>query len=259
MSELYPSDNDLTELAGVADSETGVTLPTGNEDPWLLAICKFFFRLLNVTRRAGDLRVYKDGDLTYGVRPGTWMDGDTVVTKADDPGEALADDATNYIYYTPSGTLIDNTTGFPTTPHIPLATIDVGSASVAGVSSEYNHEDITDLRGRAIYSPAGGPTVTFGGETADEITVTVQGAAHEQLARVWIAATEFGAPVATGTWSVDTGTIYETETANKSYKIISDSAGTIDIGITIAGADTNYVMAEIDGRTYSSGLITWAA
>ncbi len=41
------------------------------------------------------------------------------------------------------------------TPHIPLASIATGSASAAGVSGEYNHEDITDYRGRAFLSIAG--------------------------------------------------------------------------------------------------------
>jgi len=52
------------------------------------------------------------------------------------------------VYITAAGTLTVNTTGFPTpsaTPHIPLATI----VTAAGA---YDHSDITDYRGRALFT-----------------------------------------------------------------------------------------------------------
>jgi len=59
--------------------------------------------------------------------------------------------------------------------------------------------------------------------------------------------------------AIDTGTILQTITADAFYDLISDATGNIEVGITVAGAATRYVMAEIDGRIYSSGEITWAA
>jgi len=41
--------------------------------------------------------------------------------------------------------------------------------------------------------------------------------------------------------------------------IESDAGGTVAIGVTVAGAASRYIMAEIDGRVYSSGEVTWAA
>ena len=58
---------------------------------------------------------------------------------------------------------------------------------------------------------------------------------------------------------IETGTEYDDELPNAAYKVISDANGTVAIGLTISGAATRYIMAEIDGRIYSSGEITWAA
>lgn len=109
--------------------------------------------------------------------------------------------------------------------------------------------------------------ITGGAEAADKRTITLQARdaagnnlAERVLVRVWIAPGEYGAPDATGnTVAVETGTTYETEAANAAYKIISDATGKVDIGVTISGAASRYVMAEIDGRIYSSGQLDWAA
>ncbi len=253
MTEIYPTDSELNALSGTLDAEQEVLFVTTGESPYYTSFYKMLYRLLDVSRRAGDLRVCKDGDLTFGVRAGTWPDGDTIVTKAQLSAQSLTDNATNYIYYTSTGVLTVNTTGFPATPHLPLAEI----ATSAGT---YDLENITDRRGSLFVRPTDGLAVTAGTETADEITITVQGATARQIARVWVAAADFGAPDATGnTVSIDTGTIYETETANAAYKVISDATGAIALGITVTGAATRYVMAEIDGQIYSSGVVTWAA
>jgi len=65
MSELYPSDADLNALSGTADAEQGVAYPTIFESPYYTTFYKMLYRLLDVARRAGDLRVCKDGDLTF--------------------------------------------------------------------------------------------------------------------------------------------------------------------------------------------------
>ncbi len=253
MTEIYPTDSELNALSGTLDSEQEVLFVTTGESPYYTSFYKMLYRLLDVSRRAGDLRVCKDGDLTFGVRAGTWLDGDTVVTKAQASAQSLTDNATNYIYYTSAGALTVNTTGFPATEHLPLAEI-VTSAGT------YDLADITDRRGTLFVRPVCGITVTAGSEIANKITATVQGATARQIARVWIATADFGAPDATGnTVSVDTGTIYETDTDNAAYKVISDAAGKVELGITISGAATRYVCAEIDGRIYSSGQIDWSA
>jgi len=158
MSELYPSDADLNALSGAGDDEQDVLYVPIGESPYYTSFYKMLYRLLDVARRAGDLRVYKDGELTFGVRAGRFVHGDSSVDYAGTTGQSLTNNATNYIYLTADGTLVVNTTGFPVpsvTAHIPLATIKTGSESQAGESGSYAHADITDYRGRAIFQLCG--------------------------------------------------------------------------------------------------------
>ncbi len=99
-------------------------------------------KLLSMAAVSDAGRVFKDGDLTCGVTALQWFNGDTLVTKIAVAAQALANNDTNYIYYTASGTLTVNITGFPipsVTPHIRLATI----LTAAGT---YAYTDITDWR-----------------------------------------------------------------------------------------------------------------
>jgi hypothetical protein len=275
MAELYPSDTELAALSGTTDSEQEVLfVPTG-ESPYYVSFYKMLHRLLDVARRAGDLRVYKDGDLTFGVRAGKFMDGAAERNYAGASAQALTNNQTNYIYLTAAGTLTVNITGFPapgTTPHVPLATI-------LTASGKYAIDDITDYRGRAIFQVLDALAaadkqdlmpnlqITAGAEAADarQITFQARDAANNNLAervliRLWVATSDYGAPSAAGnSVAVDTGTTIETVTADAYYLIESDVLGKVQITNTIAGAATRYFLAEIDGRVYSSGAITWAA
>ena len=160
MTESYPSDQLLNALSGTTDAQQEVLfLPIG-EAPYYTSFYKMLYRLLDVARRAGDLRVYKDatGALKFGVRPGRWLNGDTAVNYAGATSQTLADNATNYIYLTASGVLTVNQSDFPVpseTPHLPLATIATGTSSAGGVTGIYAHGDITDYRGRAFLSVPG--------------------------------------------------------------------------------------------------------
>ena len=158
MAEQYPTDVTLNALSGSTDGEQEVAYPTIAESPYYTSFYKMLYRLLNVARRAGDLRVFKDGTNTFGVRGGEVMVGDTAVAFAEATGQSLTNDATNYIYLTAAGTLTVNTTGFPSPsagPHVPLATIAVGSESEAQVDDEYDFVDITDYRGRSMFRVLG--------------------------------------------------------------------------------------------------------
>ncbi len=151
MSELNPTDTELEAFSGTADTEQEVLYVPIGESPYYKSFYKMLFRLLNVARRAGDLRVYKDADLTFGVRAGKFANGTTAVDYAGASSQALTNNATNYIYLQTDGTLLVNTTGFPnpaTTAHVPLATI----LTSAGL---YDMSDITDYRGRAMFRAIG--------------------------------------------------------------------------------------------------------
>lgn len=151
MTELYPSETALNALSGTSDPEQGVVYPSIYEAPYYTTFYKMLYRLLDVARRAGDLRVYKDGPLTFGVKPGKFFHEDQWVEFSGASGQALSDNAVNYIYLAADGTLTVNTTGYPVpsvVPHLPLARI-------AAAGGAYEHDDITDDRGAAFLSPAG--------------------------------------------------------------------------------------------------------
>lgn len=152
MTELYPTDAELNALSGTVDPEQEVLfIPTG-ESPYHTSFYKMLHRLLDVARRAGDLRVYKDGELTFGVRAGRFLDGATPVEFPGAGEQPLTDNATQAIYLLADGTLAVATDGFPdpaAVPNIPLATIDCADGG-------YDHADITDCRGRAMLSAASG-------------------------------------------------------------------------------------------------------
>lgn len=273
MSEQYLSDSELAALSGTSDAEQDVLYIATGESPYYLSFYKMLHRLLEVARRAGDLRVFKDGDLSFGVRAGKFMNGDTAVAYAGSLANALTDNATNYIYLTAAGVLTKNTSGFPNpslTPHLPLATI----LTAAGA---YAHSDITDYRGRCFLRVLTGLSaaamqdllpnlnVTAGAEVAHVRAVTVQlrDGGNNALAargrfRLWIAATEYAAPSATdNTVAITTGAQLRELTANADYEVISDAAGTVVFNLTVAGTVTRYVMAELDGRIYSSGALSF--
>ena len=59
MTELYPSDATLNALSGTTDAEQEVLFVTTGESPYYTSFYKMLHRLLNVARRAADLRVFK--------------------------------------------------------------------------------------------------------------------------------------------------------------------------------------------------------
>ena len=131
MTEQYPSDAELNGLSGTTDNEQEVLFITTGEAPYYTSFYKTLYRLLKVARRGGDCRVFKDGDLTFGVRAGRYFNGDTAVNYAEVLAQALTNTQTNYVFLTAAGVLTVNTTGFPVpsvTPHIPLATILTASS-----------------------------------------------------------------------------------------------------------------------------------
>ena len=90
MAEVYPSDNDLLNL--ISEAETGTEyIPTGAA-PYYLQFRKLLYRLLLATRRANDLRLYDEGGLTFGVKPGKFWDGNQLVEYAGSSGNVFADD-----------------------------------------------------------------------------------------------------------------------------------------------------------------------
>jgi len=147
MSETPLTNSEAAALSGTTDTDTDLVYPTNTAADYANSIFRAIHRLNTIAEAVNQLRVYKDGALTFGVRAGKYLNGDTPVNYAGADEQALTDDDTNYIYLTAAGTLTVNITGFPTpsaTPHVPLATILTASGA-------YALSDITDYRGRAIF------------------------------------------------------------------------------------------------------------
>lgn len=251
MSEIHPSDSQLNALSGTLDNEQEVLFIATGESPYYTSFYKMLYRMLNVARRAGDLRVYKDGALTFGVRAGAFLDGPALRAYAGATAQALTNNATNYVYLTTAGALTVDTAGFPVTPHVPLATIVTSGGA-------YDFANLADCRGRAMFRPVGGLAITASAESANGRTVTITGGPYRQRIRVWIATADFGSPDATGnTFALVTGTQLAQVVANADYTLITDGTGVAAFTITIAGAATRYVLAEVDGRIISSGPLAW--
>ncbi len=178
MAELYPSDSELSALSATVDAG-GLPHMTIAQSPFYIHRLKLENWLARaLASNSNALRVYKDGDLTFGVRAGKFLDGDTVRNYAGASEQALTNNQTNYIYVIADGTLTVNTTGFPTpstTPHIPLATI-------LTATGEYDHDDVTDYRGRAFLSLCSGLTASDIAEALTFFAATdISGAEAETL------------------------------------------------------------------------------
>ncbi|MBW8017998.1 MAG: hypothetical protein FVQ82_17650 [Planctomycetes bacterium] len=132
MAEVYPSDSDLLDL--LSEAETGVEyIPTGTA-PYYLHFRKLLYRLLLATRRANDLRLYDEGGLTFGVKPGKFWAGKTLVEYDGSSGNVFADDKSNIFVYIDNAGVLQFTdyTMFPDqfSPHVRLAEITTADGDI---------------------------------------------------------------------------------------------------------------------------------
>lgn len=179
MAEFYPSDNELLNIQ--SDSQTGVEyIPTGTA-PYYLQFRKLLYRLLLAAQRANDLRVYDEGGLDIGVKPGKFWLGTELISYEGSSGNTLADDKENiYIYLDSTGSLITNEYGsFPdmaATPHIRLAIVSNSCSDI---------DSITDCRaGYNFVMPygAGGQKKNIEAHTSDDtLTAAESGSIHSNF------------------------------------------------------------------------------
>jgi len=137
MAEVYPSDSELLDIQ--SDGETGVEyIPTGTA-PYYLHFRRLLYRLLLATRRANDLRVYDEGGLEIGIKPGKFWSGSNLITFAGTTGVTLADNkASIYIYLDAQGTLVSDEYGaFPgmaAAPHVRLAVVTTSGGDIVSIA-----------------------------------------------------------------------------------------------------------------------------
>lgn len=165
MTEVYPHDAALLALA--SDQATGVEyIPTG-VSPYHLHFRKMLYRLLRACERANDLRVYQDGDLTIGIRPGKATVGGQALAFAGESETPVTPSGTTDIWLDDQGQIQQSTSGLPTdaTSFIPLAQVVADQTSITS---------ITDRRGEAMLQ-APSPDMLGLSASVDEINQALDG------------------------------------------------------------------------------------
>ena len=165
MAERNP--DDIALLAAANDPTTGVEyIPTG-ASPYVLHFRRMVHRMLRAAERANDLRVYQDGDLTFGVRPGRCRIADTPIDFAGVTAQATTAATTTYVWLDDAGAVQTGASAFPTdaTSHIRLAVITTDASAITSIA---------DRRGEYFFQT---PTVATLGLTAtvDEINQALDG------------------------------------------------------------------------------------
>ncbi|MEM7627282.1 MAG: hypothetical protein AAF333_16925 [Planctomycetota bacterium] len=167
MPERYPTDAELLGLA--QDADTGVDyIPTGRS-PYYLEYRRSMHRLLEASRRANDLRVYADGDLSVGIRPGRCCIGDSPVVFNGQDGLAVAPASSTRLWLDAAGTVQASTGGLPAdrSTFIPLAEVVTTANAI---------DQITDLRGEAYLQAPSAATLGLTAST-QEINQALDGIA----------------------------------------------------------------------------------
>jgi hypothetical protein len=197
MAEVYPSDSELLNLQ--SDGETGVEyIPTGTA-PYYLHFRRLLHRLLLATRRANDLRVYDEGGLDIGVKPGQFWLGTDLITFAGSTGNMLADNQAGiYVYLDAQGNLItDEYVAFPsmaTTPHVRLAVVSTSGGDIVSIT------DCRSGHNTAIPYPAGGIRRAIEAHTTnDTLAMAESGSMHTNLGATGTVTLTLPADAAEGT------------------------------------------------------------
>ncbi len=147
---------DSTELTALqAATRTGALTNTPeNTDPSWDSNQRRINRVSDLLANISALEVYKDGDLTFGVRSGRFNGSGGVITYAGATAQALTDDATNYIYLTFAGVLTVNTTGFPSTARVELGSITTADGAYTQDDGMTDNRDASMFVTQDAYSPA---------------------------------------------------------------------------------------------------------
>ncbi len=141
--EYLPSDTTLLGLT--CDDDTGVPYIATGLSPYYLEFRKMLYQLLRVSRRANDLRVYRDGAISIGIRPGRCLIGGVVADYPGGSGIVIEPESSVTVTIDASCEIQLCTAGVPIdrTGSIPLAVVESDDRAITG---------ITDLRGETFLS-----------------------------------------------------------------------------------------------------------
>ena len=162
--EVYPSDNELLNL--VSDEDTGVEYIATGQSPYYLQFRKMLYRLLLSTKISNGLRVYDEGGLEIGIKPGGFWAGNECVGFAGGFYNLADDKANIYVYIDSAGNAVtDEYTGFPDMNeqgHIRLAKVSTSSGDIVSI------EDYRVGHNLSIPFGAGGIKRVVEAHTADD-------------------------------------------------------------------------------------------
>lgn len=164
MSEVYPSDNELLNIQ--SDEFTGVEYIPAGTSPYYLQFRRLLYRLLLSSRRANELRLYDQGGLYAGVKPGAFWCEMQLMEYPGSQYNCLADDKENiFIYLDADGNLIfDEYEDFPDmneAPHVRLAIVTTASGSIQSI------EDCRGSHGFVVPAGSGGQRRIITAHTED--------------------------------------------------------------------------------------------
>lgn len=272
-NEAFPADAAIALLDGTTDPATGLPYVAKGVGPASTPPYEIQYnrRQQRENRRLSLITaglVVDEGGLRIGVYPFDYTLGGQHRHFGGATNQAVTDNATRYVYVDAENALqITASEPADVTAFVPLAAVTTLNGAMT----------ITPLinRARIVVPPVGAvggliPTLGLSVGPEDEptagdraIALQLKDAAGVDLAeralvRLWISASDFGAPGAAGhTATVTIGAVYATELADGAYLVITDADGAAELTINVSGAATRYVMAECDGRVYSCGAITW--
>ncbi len=221
MSERYP--DDATLLALNEDSVTGVKyIPTGSS-PYFLEFRRLLQRTLLAAQRANDLRVYQDGDLTIGVRPGRCYVNGSSIDFVGAVGIPVTGGAITHLWLDSAGTAQSGTSGLPAdrTVFVPLAEVTAGASTITA---------ITDLRGEGFLQIPN--LISMGvGATATEITQALAGVNSSVDATALNRLT--AGPASTADSDHRHVQVFHDQDSNAFFTLVNNHSGT-NAGITLA-------------------------
>jgi len=281
-NEAWPSDSAVEALDGTTDGGTGLPYIAKGTNPSSVPSYQVQYQrrerrqnLILAPWRQG--QVVDEGGLKLGVYPIDYTLGGTRKHFAGATNQAVADYATKCVYLDSSNSLqIQDAFPPDIRTFLPLAVVTTSGGvmtitdrrmwTAQGVPEFTERIAGTDLTAE-LGDRIPGLEISVGTEFDNAIPVTVQAkdAAGDTLGervliRGWLSESEYGGEIATPPntdFTVTTGAIVKELTTNKHLLAISNGSGRVIFSVQETGARTFYLMAELDGRVYASGAITF--
>jgi hypothetical protein len=282
-NEAWPGDSSVEALDGTTDGQTGLPYIAKGTNPSSVPSYQVQYQrrqrrqnLILAPWRQG--QVVDEGGLKLGVYPIDYTLGGARKHFAGATNRAVADYATKYVYVDSSNALqIQDSFPSDIRAFLPLARVEtVGGVMTIEDRRMWTAQAVPEFTGSIAAADLSDELVaalpmleiSVGSEFNNAISVTVQAkdAAGDNLAervliRGWLGASEYDGEIATPPntdFTVSTGTLVKELTTNKHLLAMTNESGRVVFSVQETGARTFYLMAEVDGRLFASGAITFS-